>query len=66
VALSTRTIASGASTHPTIRLTFVNNRSRPVTLALEPLGYLFDVAPGQSQAADFAPSGRTSRTWKSR
>lgn len=42
---------------PTIRLTFVNNGSRPVTLSLEPLGYFFDVPPGQSQGAEFAPNG---------
>ena len=29
----------------------------PVTLSLEPLGYFFDVPPGRSQGAEFAPNG---------
>ncbi len=40
-----------------VRLTVVNDRSSPVTLGLEPLGYFFDVAPGRSQGAEFAPNG---------
>lgn len=41
---------------PTIRLTVVNGRSGPISVALEPLGYCFDVPPTQSRGAEFTPS----------
>lgn len=45
------------TTPATIRLTFINERSRPVTLSLEPLGYFFDVPPGQRQGAELTHNG---------
>ena len=48
--------ATPETTSTTIRLTFTNERSTPITVGLEPLGYFFDVPPGEGQVAEFAPN----------